>query len=183
MIYFNNLHIQESWILILVFLVVCHLPMLLVGKKIKRLVNFSFASKKVKVQSVLVMIIFYLLLIIALFYPITKSLTLSFIGYFLYVLGALGILISYLNYFTTANNELITKGLYQVSRNPIYVFTFIMMIGISVLCQSYVIAAMLILYFIIQHPIIKEEEKFCIDAYGDDYIKYYTQIRRYLGRK
>ena len=178
--FIKSITIENGWILTAIFLVVCYVPMFIGGRGTRRLLNFSFASKKAQWLSYTVMILFFASLIIPVFYPISSNVAVRYIGFTLYVIGGIGILISYYNYMTSDPNKLITKGLYKLSRNPIYVFTFIMLAGIAVLCHSYIIGGILVLYFILQHPIIKEEEDFCYHTYGVDYTVYKQHTRRYL---
>lgn len=73
--------------------------------------------------------------------------------------GVAGVLVSYHNYFTTPQGVLMAKGLYRISRNPIYVFILLICIGISALCSIYEMILMLVLCVILQHSIFKDEYK------------------------
>lgn len=172
--------IKNGWILSLVWIIISYAPMFFGGKAAKRLTNFSWMGKKNWFYSSLIWILSILFLVIPVFSSITKNSTLLVIGWGLMLLGGIGTLISYQNYFTTPLDQLITKGLYTVSRNPIYVFVSIGTAGIAVLCTSYFIGVALIINLLLQHPVILEEEKFCSDTYGKDYINYKKQTRRYL---
>lgn len=170
----------NGWILSLLLIIISYAPMALGGKAAKRLTNFSWMSKKNYVYSSLIWLISILFLIIPVFSPITGNKVLLIVGVFLLVIGSIGTVISFHNYFTTPLDKLITKGMYQISRNPIYVFIFIVTTGIAVLCTSYVMAIGLILYFLLQHSIIIEEEWFCKENFDDEYEKYKKRTRRYL---
>jgi protein-S-isoprenylcysteine O-methyltransferase Ste14 len=52
-------------------------------------------------------------------YSITDNTVLRIMGSVLFVIGATGVIISYVNFFSAESGKLITKGLYQFSRNPI----------------------------------------------------------------
>lgn len=175
-----NLPIQNGWILSLLLLAVSYLPMLFNKKGAKRLTTFSFISKKGKNLSLLIIILFVTMLLLPAFHKITENTVQFYIGAIVTLIGTAGVLISYLNYFATPHNQLITKGLYQLSRNPIYVSLIIMSVGIGILCTIYEMIPVLLLYVIIQHPIIREEERFCRETYGEEYAEYLKKVRRYL---
>ncbi len=126
------------------------------------------------------MLLFIIYLVLPFFYEITADKIQKYIGIFIFLIGIVGILISYHNYFTTDANMLITKGLYQLSRNPIYLFSIIAFLGMAILCSSYIMLIILVIYPILQHPIIKEEERFCRERYGNKYYEYAKRVRRYL---
>lgn len=175
-----NFTIKSAWILSLVFFGVSYVPMIFGGKGAKRLVNFSWMNKYGKQLSFFIMILFIFMLIAPVFMEITNKPVFLILGFTFFTIGCILILISYLNYFTTPLEQLITKGMYSISRNPIYVFSSIAFIGIAILSESFLFGLLLILYFIIQHPVIKEEERFCEDNFGEEYQRYKKRTRRYL---
>lgn len=176
----NNLTIENGWILSLIFLLVSYLPMVFSKSGRKRLIDFSWMNKRGKQLSFAVLLLFVVLLISPVFYRITYNLWLIFIGTFGFSIGILGTLTSYFNYFSSEQGKLITKGLYRISRNPMYVSTLIMISGMAALCGSYIMTVILILYFFIQHPVIIEEERFCKESFKEDFELYKEKTRRYL---
>ena len=172
--------IENGWILSLIFLLISYVPMIFGGKGAKRLVNFSWMNKRGKVLSFIILILFLLIVILPIFNRITDNEISIIIGFILFAIGAIGIITSYINYFTTPLNHLIVRGVYRMSRNPIYVSTLISFIGIAILCESFLLGFLFLIYFIIQHPIIKEEERFCEDNFGEEYEMYKIHTRRYL---
>lgn len=175
-----NIEIQNGWILSALLLAVSYVPLLFSKQGRKRLTTFSFMSKMGRNLSFLVLLLYIAILVLPLFYAITENRVQFCIGMALLIIGTVGVLVSYHNYFTTESNQLITKGLYRISRNPIYVFTLVLCVGIGVLCGIWGFAPILLLYLCAQHPIIKEEEGFCEKEYGDEYLEYKRQTPRYL---
>lgn len=172
--------IKNAWILSFIFLLVSYLPMIFGGKGAKRLVDFSWMNKRGKRLSILIMILFIFIVIAPVFMEITNKPILLILGLIFFTLGCISILISYLNYFTTPLGQLIIKGMYRISRNPIYVFSLVALIGVVFLSESFLLGFLLVIYFIIQHPIIKEEERFCEENFGEEYIQYKKMTRRYF---
>ena len=175
-----NFSIENGWILSLIFLLISYVPMIFGGKGAKRLVDFSWMNRKGKQLSILIMVLFLFMLVVPIFIDITSKPVLLILGFVFFTIGCIFILISYLNYFTTPLGKLITKGMYKISRNPIYVFSLVAIIGIVVLCESFLLGFSLLIYSIIQHPIIKDEERFCENNFGEEYERYKKNTRRYL---
>ncbi len=171
---------KSAWILTVIFTIISYVPMMLHSKGRKRLSDFSWINKQGKYLSWAIMLLFIIYLVLPFFYNITDDTTQKYIGIFIFLIGIVGILISYHNYFTTDVNVLITKGLYKLSRNPIYLFSIIAFLGMAILCSSYLMLIIIFIYPILQHPIIKEEERFCREKYGQEYSEYVKKVRRYL---
>ena len=172
--------IKNGWILTLMWIFISYAPMILGGKAAKRLTSFEFMGKKSWIYSILIFICSIIFLAIPVFSKITTDKTLLIIGFSLLGIGALGVFVSYYNYFTTPLDQLIANGLYQISRNPIYISVSLATAGIAVLCTSYVMGIALILNLVFQHPVILEEEKFCLKTYGKQFEEYKKRTRRYL---
>lgn len=78
------------------------------------------------------------------------------------------------------NKGLNTNGIYRFSRNPMYVGYFICFTGMSVLTCSLMMFCVVLVFQISAHWIILAEERECIQRFGEDYIRYMKQVRRYV---
>lgn len=103
-----------------------------------------------------------------------------YVGLIIYALGILLCLVSVLDFAKPAENGINLKGLYQVSRNPMYVAYFIYFLGCTVLTQSWILFAILIVFQISAHWIILSEERWCMKEFGQEYISYMNKVRRYI---
>ena len=80
--------------------------------------------------------------------------------------------------------NLVTTGIYSISRNPAFLGFDLMYIGILFsffnwsLCFA---TSFAIVFFHLQ--IVNVEEDFLIEAFGQEYIEYKKKVCRYLGRK
>ncbi len=101
-------------------------------------------------------------------------------GLVIYGLGALLCIISVSNYAKPSENGINLKGLYQVSRNPMYVAYFIYFLGCVLLTQSLILLAILLIFQITAHWIILSEERWCIERFGQEYLNYMSKVRRYI---
>lgn len=84
----------------------------------------------------------------------------------------------------TDKTELITVGIYQISRNPAFLGFDLVYIGIVLMFFNWIlfaISAFAILMFHLQ--IVNVEENFLLSAFGNEYLSYQSTVNRYLGRK
>ncbi len=103
-----------------------------------------------------------------------------YIGLAIYGLGVILCIFSVLNFAKPEENGINLKGLFQVSRNPLYVAYFIYFFGCVLLTQSLILLAILLVFQISAHWIIKSEERWCIQKFGEEYINYMNKVRRYI---
>ena len=76
---------------------------------------------------------------------------------------------------------LVTEGLYQYSRNPMYLGMVVILFGTWIALGSLSpVIVIPVFFFIIQEGFIREEEKRLEDAFDEDYFKYKEKVRRWL---
>ena len=83
-----------------------------------------------------------------------------------------------------AKTNLVTTGIYSISRNPAFLGFDLMYIGILFSFFNwylFLITAIVVSLFHLQ--IVNVEEDFLIEAFGQEYIEYKKKVFRYLGRK
>jgi protein-S-isoprenylcysteine O-methyltransferase Ste14 len=78
------------------------------------------------------------------------------------------------------SNELITTGIFKYSRNPIFLFMDLYFMGIMLIYPNIVFIVVAICVIIGIHLQIIREEKHLLNKFGEEYIKYKKQTRRYL---
>lgn len=101
-------------------------------------------------------------------------------GLAIYGLGILLCIASVSNFAKPAENGINLKGLYRISRNPMYMAYFIYFLGCVLLTQSLLLLAILMVFQISAHWIILSEERWCIKKFGEEYKKYMNKVRRYI---
>ncbi len=80
--------------------------------------------------------------------------------------------------------NLVTAGIYSISRNPAFLGFDLMYIGILFTFFNWYLCfatSFAVVFFHLQ--IVNVEEEFLIEAFGDEYLKYKAKVCRYLGRK
>lgn len=80
--------------------------------------------------------------------------------------------------------SLVTSGIYSISRNPAFLGFDLMYIGICFSFFNWFLCfatGFALVFFHLQ--IVKVEEDFLIEAFGEEYLQYKKKVCRYVGRK
>lgn len=84
----------------------------------------------------------------------------------------------------TDKTELVTKGIYKISRNPAFLGFDLMYLGILLMFFNLVLYIVSLFAMLIFHlQIVNVEEEFLFEAFGDEYLRYKKKVCRYIGRK
>lgn len=84
----------------------------------------------------------------------------------------------------TDKTELVTNGIYQISRNPAFLGFDLVYIGILMMFFNWVLFAVSAFAMLMFHlQIVNVEEDFLVAAFGDAYVDYKNKVNRYIGRK
>jgi hypothetical protein len=79
------------------------------------------------------------------------------------------------------SSELVTQGPYSVSRNPLYFFSFIGLIGIGLATETVTLTLFLIAFFALVYPaVIAGEEEFLQGRFGEPYAEYCRRTPRFF---
>lgn len=80
----------------------------------------------------------------------------------------------------SGDTNLKRNGLYRVSRNPMYFGFNLLTISSMVFTFNIFVSILGIYSIIVYHLIIKAEERFLEQRFGDEFLKYKSKTRRYL---
>jgi protein-S-isoprenylcysteine O-methyltransferase Ste14 len=77
--------------------------------------------------------------------------------------------------------DLVTQGIFSHCRNPLYIGNILMLLGVGILSNSAVYVFIVMpFFFFIYHAIVLAEENFLGNKFGDAFIKYCSQVNRWL---
>lgn len=79
--------------------------------------------------------------------------------------------------------EIITSGIYSISRNPAFLAFDCVYIGLLLISFNWVLLIFSAFAVIMLHLQILQEETFLSKTFGEEYNAYKNKVRRYLGRK
>ena len=117
----------------------------------------------------------------AVFLPLQLGTTWLFGGLLIYLCGMIFATVAVLNFAISAKNKPVTKGLYRVSRNPMYVGLLLMQIGLGVACTSWLYLLLTAVLMIVLNAVLASEERYCLNRYGDAYREYMNRTPRWIG--
>ena len=84
----------------------------------------------------------------------------------------------------TDKTELVTNGIFQISRNPAFLGFDLLYIGILLQFFHWVLCILTVFAIIMYHlQILYVEEPFLINAFGNEYRQYRKKVCRYIGSK
>ncbi len=77
-------------------------------------------------------------------------------------------------------SSLRTNGIYHISRNPMLFGLYLMALGSAIYVQNPINWILVIIALSVHHRIILAEETFMENRFGGEWIKYRTNVRRYI---
>ena len=84
----------------------------------------------------------------------------------------------------TDKTELVTNGIYQISRNPAFLGFDLLYIGTLLMFFNWILCFLTVFAVIMYHlQIVNVEEDFLFATFGNEYLQYKKKVCRYIGRK
>lgn len=80
--------------------------------------------------------------------------------------------------------ELVTNGIYRISRNPAFLGFDLLYIGTLLMFFNWILCILTVFAVIMYHlQIVNVEEDFLLVTFGNEYQQYKKKVCRYIGRK
>ena len=147
---------------------------------LKRAASFAPLIGKEKIAYWFYQISNVLIFVYLFFLKVTTDSPWFYTGLVTYGLGVFLCVASVLNFAKPEENGINLKGLYRISRNPMYMAYFIYYLGCVLLTRSLLLLAILMAFQVSSHWIILSEERWCIKKFGEEYKDYMNRVRRYI---
>ncbi len=179
--YFTELHIglTNAWLGCLIAITLTIITS--TNKKLlKRLSDISWYTSREKILAIINSVLMFGFYILCIWVPLKTGTPWFYTGIVFLIIGLLGSIISTHNYATTPEDEAITKGMYKISRNPLYLYYGLMIFGMVIASLSLFLLIIWIGLNISTHLIILAEERYCLKTYGESFQKYMQQVPRYF---
>lgn len=78
-------------------------------------------------------------------------------------------------------NAIVTDGPYRLTRNPIYVSMVLGFVGVAVTVDSLWLYALVVPFMAVIHfGVVRREERYLEDKFGDAYRRYRASVRRWI---
>lgn len=156
--------------------------------------NFGKIDKKDFLIPPFALFYFYLVFAAAFHFPTVSSQQffhseiVSWIGVFFCIAGLLLILWSLVSFGqsfrigidTEHPDKLITSGVFAFSRNPIYVAFAFILLGQFLVFSNWILSVYMVAGVWLFHRQVSLEEEYLKKHYGQEYLDYCSQVRRYL---
>ena len=160
------------------------LVMMLGDKNVQQRTHIPPEARRNKSErnvSVIANLLWLIALIYSVFLPLQLNTLWFYIGLTVFVIGLIVLSLATMSFMTSPIDELITKGIYQVSRHPMYLSTFLICMGTGIGTASWVfmLLSLLMAYCFRQEALI--EERVCLEQYGRDYQEYAERVSRWIG--
>lgn len=125
-------------------------------------------------------IILFSSLIYSIFLPLKLETTWFYIGLGIYLVGIIFFIVAEINFATTPKGRVVNKGVYLISRNPMFLGGFLIFIGTGIACISWILPLIAVIYIIIINVVINSEEIFCLSKFGEEYKSYMDMTPRWI---
>ncbi len=179
-----ELGLWNAWILVLSFLLlrsVFGVLDRLRGQKGSSRPNTPPLNEKEKKLNVIAVLIVLASAIYSFFLPLKLGTAWLYLGLLVYLFGMIFTFVAGTNLMNTPMDRPATKGLYRISRNPIYLGTFLILIGVGIACASWLFLLLIVIFIILFDLLIAPEERWCLEKYGDAYREYMNRTPRWIG--
>jgi len=176
--------IWNTWIFMSVFILQM-LAMMFASKEVRErshLPSEAMRNQFEKYTGIVANFIWFIALIYSIFLPFHLDTIWFYIGLSIFMAGLILLTIATFNFLTTASDQLIIKGVYKLSRHPMYLATFFICIGSGVASISllFILISIIMAFCFYYEALI--EERFCLDKYGSTYQDYLKRVPRWLGK-
>ena len=126
-------------------------------------------------------LIYFILIIYSIFVPLKLGTVWFYAGLIVFLAGLIPYVILTVNFTTTPLDKPVTRGIYRYSRHPMYLTSFLMLLGAGIASASWIFLLLFIADIILPHLFVEAEERYCIEKYGDAYREYMDRTPKWIG--
>jgi protein-S-isoprenylcysteine O-methyltransferase Ste14 len=174
--------IWNAWLFMSVFIFQL-IPMLFADKQIREKSHVpqkARSYKSGKYAGITGNIACFLALGYSVFLPLQLSTVWFNIGLAIFIVGMIFMATATIDFITTPADQLITKGVYQLSRHPMYLATFLICLGSGIATISWIFIFLSLMMIFCFHQEALIEERYCHDKYGSAYQEYMKRVPRWF---
>jgi protein-S-isoprenylcysteine O-methyltransferase Ste14 len=173
--------VWNAWILIIPMLITFFFDMrVTAARESGQSGDFQLTTKEKRIINAIFLPL-VISLVYAVFLPLQLGTAWLYGGLLIFSFGVVFTIVGVLNFATGPRDKVITKGLYGVSRNPMYIGLLIMQIGLGITCSSWLYLLLTLVLMILLNANLSAEERYCLYRYGDAYREYTSKTPRWIG--
>ena len=120
-------------------------------------------------------------IVYSIFLPLKIGTAWSYVGLPICALAVFMCFMAGIAFATAPLDEPITRGVYRISRHPMYFSGFLLYVGIAIACASWTFLVCAIAWIVSMHFGVVAEERELVEKYGDAYRKYMDSTPRWVG--
>jgi protein-S-isoprenylcysteine O-methyltransferase Ste14 len=181
-----DIGIWNAWIFQAFLFLVMYAQELLMGKGVKERTKRATQSIPLsKLNSRLALsthaVIMPIAAIYSIFLPLKIGTAWLYAGLVIYVLALVMTVMVSINFAATPVDKPVTRGVYRISRHPIYLSGFLLYVGMGIACASWVMLLLAVAWIVLWGIVVPAEERFLLEKYGDAYREYMNKTPRWIG--
>ena len=178
--------LQNAWILIVLNFSTSMLASLINKEGVARAMGRGKnAPQSSRTQKIVLLITHGIIMPATMFYSIFLPLKLEtawlYIGLPICFLAMIINFMAGVSFATTALDDPVTRGIYRISRHPIYFAGFLINLGVGIACSSWIFIVCALLWIICMQIGVIDEERFLLEKYGDTYRQYLKRTPKWIG--
>jgi len=153
-----------------------------IKKRIGKSLTWSEFSKTQKIVTLIThFLIMPFTLISSFFLPLKLGTIWFYVGLPICLMALVMGIMAGVAFATAPLHEPINKGVYRISRHPMYFGGFLEYVGIGIACASWIFLLCAVVWIVSWHIGVTEEERFLIEKYGNAYQEYMDRTPRWIG--
>jgi protein-S-isoprenylcysteine O-methyltransferase Ste14 len=152
-------------------------------KRIRKASQFpAFTRKREKIMALSThAVIMPASIVCSVFLPLKINTVWFYAGLVILITAMVISLMTTISFVITPVDQPVTRGIYRVSRHPIYLNGIFLNLGIGLACASWIILLCAFLWFLLFHLVIPAEEELLVEQYGHVYQEYMNRTPRWIG--
>ncbi|MFC2069035.1 methyltransferase family protein [Chloroflexota bacterium] len=119
--------------------------------------------------------------IYSVFLPFKLGTIWFYTGLVIFFLGFIINIVVTVNFVATPIEEPVIKGIYRYSRHPMYWAMLLIYLSVGIASASWIFLLVSIVWLILIQLSVGDEERYCLEKYGDTYRKYMDRTSRWIG--
>ena len=181
-----ELDLWNAWIITVLFYVATLTPLLIGKEKANKRGEGEPAWSELSKTHRIAMLITHAVILpftigYSIFLPLKLGTEWFSVGILISILGIVMGFMAGVSFATAPLDEPMTKGVYSISRNPMYFGMFLMYIGIGIACASWIFLLCAVIWIVSWQIGVVYEERILLEKYGNAYREYMNRTPRWIG--
>ena len=175
--------IWNAWIFMIVFIIQM-IVIMFVDKKTWEKSHVTLEAKRNRYEKyvgIFANFFWLIAMIYSIFLPLKLNTIWFYTGLLIFIIGLIIFIKATYDFITTIPKKIIKTGAYKISRHPMYLATFLIVISVSIASYSwlFLILSIIMMFFFQREALIEEE--YCQKIFGEEYKEYIQNTPRWIG--